>query len=106
MSKENLMNLLKASTNDEQLLKAMLACKSSDELKVFAGKKGYEISDLSNDEIVRAVKFATGDDELTEEQIQEVAGGFLSTDPRVTFKEKYKAAKASAGFTATDDLWK
>lgn len=107
MSKENLANLLKAAGEDRLLMQEMMKTSTCEELKAFASERGYKIGNLDDAQIKRMLSLATGakeEKELTIEELETVAGGFLLEVNG--YKEAFRAHKESNKFTATDDLWK
>lgn len=85
MSKENLVNLLKAASKDEQLRKGLEDSESYESFKSLARDRGLEIDDI--DEAVAAsaiyVAIRNKSEELSEEQLKSVAGGIYVTHDQV-----------------------
>lgn len=80
MSKENLVKLLEAAAADEQLMKELQASENYREIKDLADARGYDLGDLSADEANRtmaALNSSTAEAELSDEQLEDVAGGYL-----------------------------
>lgn len=79
MSKENLIKLFQDASKDDELAKELQSASDYSQLKRVASERGYDISNLKEEEAVRTLGIATGaiKDELSEEELEAVAGGFL-----------------------------
>jgi predicted ribosomally synthesized peptide with nif11-like leader len=105
MSKENLVKLLQAAAEDEQLGQQLQSTSNYEELKSLARTQGFDLGDISEAEVKRTVGIVTGTitEELTDEELEMVAGGFVYG--KVTW-DRQKVSGNTSNFTATDDLWK
>lgn len=79
MSRENLAKLLKSAAKDEQLKARLEGTDSYDSLKSLAKERGLDISDVKEEDAATVVCVA-GSKELSEDELQKVAGGFTATD--------------------------
>jgi hypothetical protein len=88
MSKENLLKLMQAAAKDDQLLQQIQNSANFDEVKTLAEGLGLHLGDLTVAEAQRTVDAATGnaDGELTDEEMEMVAGGLNFEEIKVTFK--------------------
>ena len=79
MSKENLIKLMEAAAADEQLGQQLQSASSYEEVKNLARQQGFDLDDLSEEEAARTFAVATGEinDELADEELELVAGGFV-----------------------------
>ena len=77
MSKENLVKLMQAAAEDEQLKAQLAQADSYETVKDLAAEQGYELGNLSEEEAARTIGVATGQitEELTDEELETVAGG-------------------------------
>jgi len=87
MSKENLVKLMQAAAEDEQLGQQLQSANSYEAVKSLASEQGYELGDLSAEEAQRTVDVITGaaSGELSDEELELVAGGNFE-EVKVTFK--------------------
>ena len=87
MSKENLIKLMQAATEDEQLQQRLQNADSYEEVKNLANQQGFDLGDLSAENAQRAVDVITGEtsEELSDEELELVAGGNFE-EVKVTFK--------------------
>ena len=88
MSKENLVKLLEAATADEQLMQQLQSTSSYEDVKNLAREQGFELGDLSAEEAQRTADVLTGaaSGELSEEELELVAGGFnIGMPPTLNF---------------------
>lgn len=79
MSNENLVKLLEAASTDAQLMQQLQNSENFQEIKKLASARGYDLGNLSVEEANRTMAAMTGtanDAELSDEQLDEVAGGF------------------------------
>lgn len=79
VSKDNLIKLFQTASKDDQLAKELQSANDYGQLQRIAGEHGCNIGDLREEEAVRTLGVATGaiKDELSEEELEAVAGGFL-----------------------------
>ena len=88
MSKENLIKLMETAATDEQLMQQLQSADSYEAVKTLAAERGFELGDLSAAEAQRTVDVITGaaSGELSEEELQLVAGGFnIGMPPTLKF---------------------
>ena len=88
MSKENLVKLLEAAAEDEQLGQQLQSASSYKEVKSLARQQGFDLGDLSEEEAGRTVGVVTGEisEELSDEELELVAGGFnIGMPPTLKF---------------------
>ena len=88
MSKENLVKLMEAATEDEQLMQQLQSADSYEAVKTLAAAQGFDLGDLSTEEAQRTVDVLTGgaSGELSEEELEMVAGGFnIGMPPTLNF---------------------
>jgi len=88
MSKENLVKLLEAAAEDEQLGQQLQSASSYKEVKNLARQQGFDLGDLSEEEAGRTVGVVTGEisEELSDEELELVAGGFnIGMPPTLKF---------------------
>lgn len=78
MSKENLIKLMQAAAEDEQLQQRLQNADSYETVKTLAREQGYDLGDLSEEEAGRTVGVVTGQikEELSDEELELVAGGW------------------------------
>ena len=83
MSKENLVKLLEAAAEDEQLGQQLQSTSNYEELKSLAREQGFDLDDLSEEEAGRTIKVVTGaiTEELSDEELELVAGGAYDLNP-------------------------
>ena len=107
MSKENLVKLLEAAAKDEQLGQQLQSTSNYEEVKSLARTQGFDLGDLSEAEAARTIGVASGEisEELSDEELELVAGGFVYGKVTWTWDSPKESGNASK-FTATDDLWK
>jgi predicted ribosomally synthesized peptide with nif11-like leader len=88
MSKENLVKLLEAAAEDEQLGQQLQRASSYEDVKSLARQQGLDLGDLSEEEAGRTVGVVTGEisEELSDEELELVAGGFnIGMPPTLKF---------------------
>jgi len=105
MSRENLVKLMEAAAADEQLMQQLQRASSYEDIKNLAAAQGFELGDVSEEEAARMFAVATGeiDDELSDEEMELVAGGFVYG--KVTWTWNDPKGSGNTSYTATDDLW-
>jgi predicted ribosomally synthesized peptide with nif11-like leader len=89
MSKENLVRLLEAASSDDQLMQELQSSENFQEIKKLASAQGFDLGDLSAEEANRTMAAMTGtanDAELSDEDLDEVAGGFSLNFEKITRK--------------------
>lgn len=108
MSKQNLINLMQTAGEDEQLQQQLQNAGSFEALKTLAGERGLDLGDLSEEEAGRTVGVVTGEikEELTDEELELVAGGWLFEGCYKYLTKAPKSSGKTGSYTATDDLWK
>lgn len=107
MSKENLIKLLESAAEDEQLMQQLQGASSYEAVKSLARQQGFDLGELSAEEAQRTVDVVTGavTDELSDEELETVAGGFVYGKVTWTWRNDPKGSGNSSQYTATDDLW-
>ena len=70
MSQENLVKLMQAAAEDEQLTAKLQNARSYEEVKNVAQQKGFELGDLSPEQAQRTIGVVTG--QITEELTDEI----------------------------------
>lgn len=82
MSKENLIKLMEAAADDEQLQQQLQKAGSYDEVKSMAREQGFDLGDLSEEEAGRTMGVIAGEitEELSDEELELVAGGITYND--------------------------
>ena len=72
------MKLLEAAADDDQLGQQLQSASSYEEIKRLARQQGFDLGDLSEEEAQRTADVLTGQasGELSEEELELVAGGF------------------------------
>ena len=89
MSNENLVKLLEAASSDDQLMQQLQSSENFQEIKKLASAQGYDLGDLSAEEANRTMAAITGnldDAELSDEELDEVAGGISLNFEKITRK--------------------
>ena len=78
MSKENLVKLMQVAAEDEQLQQQLQNADSYEEVKTLAQEQGFDLGDLSAAEAQRTIDVVSGavTEELSDEELELVAGGF------------------------------
>ena len=87
MSKENLVKLMGAAAVDEQLMQQLQSAGSYEEVKNLARQQGFDLGNVSEEDAARTFAVATGEinDELSDEELELVAGGFnIGMPPTLT----------------------
>lgn len=81
MSRENLVKLMQATSEDEQLKVQVQNARSYEELRKVAQEQGFDMGDLSAEQAQRTIDVVTGQvtEELSEEELELVAGGAAGT---------------------------
>ena len=88
MSKENLIKLMQAAAEDEQLQQRLQNADGYETVKNLARQQGFDLGDLSEEEAGRTVGVVTGEisEELSDEELELVAGGFnIGMPPTLKF---------------------
>ena len=82
MSKENLIKLMEATAEDEELKRQWQSASSYEEVKNLARQQGFDLGDLSAEEAKRTIGVVTGEitEELSDEELEMVAGGITYDD--------------------------
>ncbi len=77
MSKENLVKLMQAVAEDEQLKAQLQQADSYEDIKNLARQQSLDLGDLSEEEAARTIGVATGEisEELSDEELELVASG-------------------------------
>lgn len=90
MSKENLIKLLEAAMADKQLRQQLESAPNYEEFKNLAGQHGFDLGSLSEAEAAQTFALAAGselgDTELSEGQLDMVAGGRGTVSKGISFK--------------------
>jgi predicted ribosomally synthesized peptide with nif11-like leader len=88
MSKENLVKLMQAAAENEQLGQQLQSASSYEEVKNLARQQGFDLGDLSAEAAGRTVDVLSGEasGELSDEELELVAGGNNFEEVKVTFK--------------------
>ena len=98
MSKENLVKLLEAAAEDDQLMQQLQSATSYEELKSLGSEQGFDLGGLSLEEAKRTIGLLTGavdEEELSDEELEMVAGGFnLLNSLSQTSKDLHNLAKS------------
>ena len=99
---ENLVKLLEAAAADNQLMQQLQSMSSYEEVKSLAREQGFDLGDLGEEEAARTIGVATGEinEELSDEELEMVAGGFVYGKVTWTWdspKELPKGVAASGG---------
>jgi hypothetical protein len=78
MSRENLIRLLDAASSDQELASELENAAGFEEVKSLAGQRGFDLGDLSAQEANRTVEMVAraAADELSDGDLEQVAGGF------------------------------
>ncbi len=82
MSKENLVKLMQAAAEDEQLGHQWQSAGSYEDVKNLARGQGFDLGDLSAEAAARTIGVATGavTEELSDKELETVAGGRKAYD--------------------------
>lgn len=78
MSKENFVNFLKAAASDGALIEQIWNTVNVGDLKSLAAERGFDVGDISDDDIKRTFGIVTGAiaaEELSDEELDMVAAG-------------------------------
>ena len=75
MSRENLIKLIQAAGEDEQLMAELQQVDSYEAVKNLARQQGFDLGDLSSAKATRTVGVITGEikEELTDDELEMVA---------------------------------
>jgi predicted ribosomally synthesized peptide with nif11-like leader len=97
MSKQNLVKLMQAAGENEQLSARFQQAGSFEAVKTLATEQGFDLGDLSEAELERTVQVITGEitEELSDEELELVAGGFNIGMPPTWFRRD----KTTKGFS-------
>lgn len=87
MSKETVREFFKVAENDEALQEMIKAADSSMNVVQIAAEKGYEFTELELQAVMQ--KTVAEDGDLSEEELDAVAGGMLMADGGVRCKGSY-----------------
>ena len=99
MSKKNLVKLMQAAAEDDQLGQQLQSMSSYEQIKNLARTQGYNLDDLSEEEAARTIGVVTGEikEELSDEELELVAGGGVVFEVETTYSSFYEGWPVKGG---------